>query len=94
MLGTNTAGTQNQFPDFEVMIKDIDDAINTKPIFSNSKVGNSESSLAMIGKDLHFGSNGSITKDLGSPIQILKKEEGKLTTQISKMPPTEVKLTT
>lgn len=73
------------------MIRDIGEAINTEPIFSNSKAGNSESSLAMVGKDLHFKNNGSITKDLGSPIHILKKEEDKLTTRISRMPPTAIK---
>jgi len=66
VLGTDTTSPQKQIPNFKVMIRDIDEAINTKPDFLNSKVHNLDSSLAMIGKDLHFGNNGGITEDLGS----------------------------
>lgn len=75
MSGTNTAGAQNQISDFEAMIRDIDEAINMEPVFSNSKAGNSESLLAIDGNDLHCGSNGSTIKDMGSSIQLLGKEE-------------------
>ena len=88
---TDTAGALNQILDFEAMIRDIDDAINTKPVFSNSKADNSESSVAIIGEDLNFRSNGSITKDLGSLVQILKKEEDELTSRNSRISPMEVK---
>lgn len=91
MSGTDTAGVQNQIPNFEAMIRDIDDAINTEPVFSNSKAGNSESLLAINDKDLHFGSNGSTIKDMGSPIQLLGKEEDKLTNENSRMSPMQVK---
>ena len=66
MLGIDTTSPQKQIPNFEAMIRDIDEAINTEPDFLNSKVHNLDSSLAMIGKDLHFRNNGGITEDLGS----------------------------
>lgn len=88
---TDTAGPQNKILDFEAMIRDIDEAINTELVFSNSKVCNSEASAAMNGKDLHFGNNGSITKDLGVSIRSLKKEDDSLTSQSSRMLPTNVK---
>ena len=66
VLGIDTTSSQKQIPNFEAMIRDIDEAINTEPDFLNSKVHNLDSSLAMIGKDLHFRNNGGITEDLGS----------------------------
>nr|POE99167.1 g-type lectin s-receptor-like serine/threonine-protein kinase [Quercus suber] len=73
MFETDTTGAQDKISDFEAMIKNINDAINTEPSFSVSKAGNSKTSLALIDKDLHFGSNESITKDLGFPIQIRER---------------------
>lgn len=66
VFGIDTTSPQKQIPNFEAMIRDIDEAINTKPDFLNSKVHNLDSSLAMIGKDLHFRNNEGIIEDLGS----------------------------
>lgn len=60
--GKNTAGPQEHIPDFEAMIRDIDDAINKDSVFSFSNTHKLDSSLAMIGNDQHVGIKGDTTR--------------------------------
>uniref|UniRef100_A0A7N2MJG7 Uncharacterized protein n=1 Tax=Quercus lobata TaxID=97700 RepID=A0A7N2MJG7_QUELO len=78
--GSDTTGPQKQIPNFLVIIRDIDEAINMDPEFSNSNVHNQDSSLAIIGNDQHVGINGDTTEDLGIHTQNLKKVEDNLPT--------------
>lgn len=45
-------------PDFEVRIKEIDEAINAEPTVMNSNMPNPESSMTIAGKERRLGSNG------------------------------------
>ena len=63
--GNDTASPHKQILDFEAMIRDIDEAINTDPKFLNSKGHNLNPSVSMISNDLHIGNNTVMTEDLG-----------------------------
>ena len=86
-----TAGPYKKIPDFEAMIRDIDEAINMEPDFLNSKVHIQVPSQARIGKDQCAGINADFSEDVGMQSQILRKVDGKVVTQISKMQPTDNK---
>ena len=91
MLDFGTACPQKQIPDFEARLKDIDEAINSESEISKPNVQNPIHSLAMIGMYQNVGINAGVTEDLGMYSQNLNKVEDKLTFQISRMNPTEVK---
>ena len=84
-------GLQKRIPDFEAMIREIDEAINTEPDFLNSKVHTQVPSQAKMGKDKCAGINADFSEDEGRQSQILKKVDDKVVTQISKMQPTNNK---
>nr|POF12389.1 hypothetical protein CFP56_52681 [Quercus suber] len=73
------------------MIKDIDEAINTEPDFLNSKVHVQIPLQAVTGEDQCAKINADISEDLGLQSQILRKVDGKVVTQISRMQPTDIK---
>lgn len=89
--GANTGGPHTKIPDFEVRIKEIDEAINAKPTVMNSNMPNPESSMTIAGKERRLGSNGSANKNQGSPLKALEKEMDDSHPQISKLLPKEVK---
>lgn len=60
MYDSNTARPQVQIRDFVVVLKNIDEAINTDSAVLISKVHILDSSLAMIGNDQLVGINGDI----------------------------------
>lgn len=55
---TCTGGPHTKMPDFEVRIKEIDEAINAEPTVMNSNMPNPESSMTIAGKERRLGSNG------------------------------------
>ena len=85
------AGLQKRIPDFEAMIREIDEAINTEPNFLNSKVHTQVPSQAKMGKDKCTGINADFSEDEGRQSQILKKVDDKVVTQIPKLQPTDNK---
>lgn len=72
--GTDTGGPHTQIPNFEVRIREIDEAINADPTFLKSNIPNLDPYLAISGKEWHSGSNVSIMKSLGSPSKSSEKE--------------------
>lgn len=91
VLGRNTAGPQEQIPDFKAMIKDIDDAINMDSVISISNTHNPDSSQLLAGNDQHVGINKDTTEVLGIKDGNWEKVEAKLASHLTKLAPTEVK---
>lgn len=91
MLGRNTASPQEQIPDFEVMIKDIDDAINTESVTSILNTHSPDSLQLLAGNDQYVEINGGTTEVLGNQEGNLEKVEAKLTSQLTRLSPTKVK---
>lgn len=89
MYDSNTTRPQVQIRDFVVVLKNIDEAINTDSAVLISKVHILDSSLAMIGNDQLVGINGDIYESLGSQARFLEKVEPQLTSQTSILPPRE-----
>ena len=85
------AGLQKRIPDFEAMIREIDEAINTEPDFLNSKVHTQVPSQAKMGKDKCAGINADFSENEGRQSQILEKVADKVVTQIPMLQPTDNK---
>lgn len=77
------ADPQVQISDFEAMIQDIDEAINTDSAVLISEAPVSESSPITPGNNQLVGINGDSTENLGSQDRILEKVEPQLTSQNS-----------
>ena len=86
-----TAGPQTRIPDFEAMIKEIDEAISTEPDFLNSKVHTQVPSQVKMGKDKCAGIYADFSEEEGRKSQILEKVANKVGTQIPKLQPTDNK---
>uniref|UniRef100_A0A7N2M1C5 DUF4283 domain-containing protein n=1 Tax=Quercus lobata TaxID=97700 RepID=A0A7N2M1C5_QUELO len=91
VLGRNTTSPQEQIPDFEAMIKDIDDTINTEFVTLILNTHSPDSLQLLAGNDQYVEINGGTTEVLGNQEGNLEKMEAKLTSQLTRLSPTKVK---